>query len=48
MLGVAVGCAPSYNGAFCDICSLLMFVVAASGDHIVEAYSSMGLVIVCM
>ena len=29
---------------FCVICSLLMFVSDASSDHIVETYSSMGLV----
>ena len=29
---------------FCIICSLLMFVSDASGDHMVETYSSMGLV----
>ena len=29
---------------FCMICSLLMFVSDASGDHMVEMYSSMGLV----
>ena len=29
---------------FCVICSLLMFVSDASGDHIVETYSSMGLI----
>ena len=29
---------------FCVICSLLMFVSDASGDHMVETYSSMGLV----
>ena len=29
---------------FCVICSLLMFVPDASGDHMVETYSSMGLV----
>ena len=29
---------------FCVICSLLIFVFDASGDHIVETYSSMGLV----
>ena len=27
----------------CVICSLLMFVSDASGDHMVKAYSSMGL-----
>ena len=30
---------------FCVICSLLMFVSDASGDHMVETYSSMSLVI---
>ena len=29
---------------FCGICSLLRFVSDASGDHMVESYSSMGLV----
>ena len=29
---------------FCFICSLLMFVSDASSDHMVETYSSMGLV----
>ena len=29
---------------FCVICSLLMFVSDASGDYMVETYSSMGLV----
>ena len=29
---------------FCVLCNLLMFVSDASGDHMVEAYSSMGLV----
>ena len=29
---------------FCVICSLLMFVSNASGDHMVETCSSMGLV----
>ena len=32
------------NEVFCIICSLLMFVSNASGDHMVETYSSMGLV----
>ena len=34
------------SAVFCVICSLLMFVSDASGDHIVETYSSMGLVMV--
>ena len=29
---------------FCVICSLLMFVSDASGDHMVETYSTIGLV----
>ena len=29
---------------FCVICSLLIFVSDASGDHTAETYSSMGLV----
>ena len=33
------------SAVFCAICSLLMFVSDASGDHMVETYSSMGLVI---
>ena len=32
------------NVVFCIICSLLMFASDASGDHMVETYSSMGLV----
>ena len=34
------------SAVFCTICSLLVFVSAMIGDHIVFAYSSMGLVIV--
>ena len=30
------------SAVFCVICSLLMFVSDASGDHMVETYSSMG------
>ena len=33
------------SAVFCVICSLLMFVSDDSGDHMVETYSSMGLVI---
>ena len=46
MLCVCVCLAPSYNSE-CGvrvICSLLMFVSDASGDHMVETYWSMGLV----
>ena len=32
------------SAVFCVICSLLVFVSDASGAHIVEMYSSMGLV----
>ena len=32
------------SALFCVICSLLMFVSDASGDRMVETYSSMGLV----
>ena len=32
------------SAVFCVICRLLMFVPDASGDHMVETYSSMGLV----
>ena len=32
------------SAVFCVICSLLMFVFDAIGDHMVETYSSMGLV----
>ena len=32
------------SAVFCVICSLLMFVSDANGDHMVETYSSMGLV----
>ena len=44
MLCVCVCCTPSCYSEFCVICSLLMFVSDASGDHMVETYSSMGLV----
>ena len=33
-----------FSAVFCVICSLLMFVSDTSGDHMVETYSSMGLV----
>ena len=33
------------SAVFCVICSLLKFVSGAIGDHMVETYSSMGLVI---
>ena len=33
------------RAVFCTICSLSMFVSDALGDHMVEAYSSTGLVI---
>ena len=32
------------SAVFCVICSLLMFVSDTIGDHMVETYSSMGLV----
>ena len=32
------------SAVFCVICSLLMFVSDASGDHMMETYLSMGLV----
>ena len=32
------------SAVFCVICSVLMFVSDASGDHMVETYSGMGLV----
>ena len=31
------------SAVFCVICRVLMFVADASGDHMVETYSSMGL-----
>ena len=36
------------SAVFCVICSLLMFVSDASGDHMVETYSSMVLLWLCM
>ena len=33
------------SALFCIVCSFLMFVVDAIGDHIVDIYSSTGLVI---
>ena len=32
------------SAQYCVICSLLMFMSDASGDHVVETYSCMGLV----
>ena len=32
------------SALFCVICSVLMFVADTSGDHMVETYSSMGIV----
>ena len=42
---VCVCCTPVaiLSAVFCIICGLLMFVSDASGHHIVETYSSMGL-----
>ena len=34
------------SALFCVICSLLMFVSDACGDHMMETYSSMGLTMV--
>ena len=34
------------SAMFCVICSLLMFVSDASGDHMLETYSSMDFVII--
>ena len=36
------------RAVFCTICSLSMFVSDALGDHMVEAYSSTGLVVASM
>ena len=36
------------RAVFCTICSLSMFVSDTLGDHMVEAYSSMGLVVASM
>ena len=37
------------SAVFCVICSLLMFVLHASGDHMVETHSSMGVLLwLCM
>ena len=41
---VCVCCAPSYYSECGVLCYLLMFVSDAIGDHMVETYSSMGLV----
>ena len=35
---------PILSAVFCVICSFFMFVSDASDDHMVETYSSMGLV----
>ena len=45
--GVLVSCVHPVailRAVFCTICSLSMFVSDALGDHMVEAYSSTGLV----
>ena len=46
MLCICVCCTPSCYSEYgvCVICSFLMFVSDASGDHMVETYSVMGLV----
>ena len=44
MVCVGIYCAPSCNSEFCVICSLLIFVSDASGDHMMETNSCMGLV----
>ena len=47
MLCVGVCCASSWYsecGVFCIICSFSMSVFDTSGDHMVETYSYMGLV----
>ena len=44
MLCVCVCCTLSCYSECAVICSLFMFVSDASGDHMVETYSSMGLV----
>ena len=50
MLCVGVCCAPSCNPGcgVCVMCSLLMFVYDASGNHMVETYLSMVLLWLCM
>ena len=47
MLCVCVCCDPVaiLSAVFCVICSLLMFVSDAIGDHMVETYLSMGLLV---
>ena len=36
------------SAVFCGICSLLMFLSDAIGDHMVETYSTMVLLWLCM
>ena len=43
-VGVFVHPVAILSALFCVLCSLLMFVSEAIGDHMVETYSSMGLV----
>ena len=45
VLGYVVQPTEVLSAMFCGICSLLMFVSDTSGDHMVETYSSMSLVI---
>ena len=44
MLYVCVHPVAVLNAAFCMICSLLMLVEDARGDHMEEAYSRAGLI----
>ena len=44
VLGFVVHPVAILSAVFCVICSLLMFVSDASGEDMVESYSSMGLV----
>ena len=34
----------TFSAVFCTVCGFVMFVIDAIGDHIVEVYSSIGLV----
>ena len=46
-VGMFVSCVQPvamHSAVFCTVCSFCMLVVDAMGDHMVEEYSSMGLV----
>ena len=45
MLVSSVQLIAMHSAVFCVVCSFVIFVIDATGDHILEVYSSIGLVI---